>query len=142
MSRCVGQRTVEYCTDERSCEIRLLREVQPGWDLWSVGIIGPGCSQRVRHGLDMCDWRVFGEGRVGGSEEAGQTIRTLGYAVGYKRSRIELKIYDVRRTRNGSDSRLSCRNVCGTSGFTFTGYHRTLDLRLYRHPHVQPNREN
>ena len=50
MRRCVGQRTVGYCAKSESGEMLLLQVVQPGWDMWSVGMIGPDLFWRVRHG--------------------------------------------------------------------------------------------
>ena len=50
----MDQRTVGYCANQESGKIFLLRKVQPGWDLWSVGTIGPGCFGRVRHDSDVC----------------------------------------------------------------------------------------
>ena len=50
MRRCVGQYTVGYCTKSESDEMFLLQMVQPGWDLWSVGSIGPDLFWRIGHG--------------------------------------------------------------------------------------------
>ena len=70
----MGQRTVGHCANYDSGKIFLLRKVQQGWDLWSVGTIGPGCFGRVRHDSDVCGSRDFDEGRAGSREEAEQTM--------------------------------------------------------------------
>ena len=54
---CEVQHTIGYCANEHSSKIILLQMVQPEWNLWSVGIVGPQFSQRVRHGSDLYNWR-------------------------------------------------------------------------------------
>ena len=79
----MDQRTVGYCANQESGKIFLLRKVQPGWDLWSVGTIGPGCFGRVRHDSDVCvargiamkgEWAEEGK-RGSGANEKGLEVR-------------------------------------------------------------------
>ena len=66
---------IGYCANENSGELFSFPNVQPSWDLWSVGIIGPGCYRSFRHGLDVYGSRDFDEGRVGLRGEARQMKR-------------------------------------------------------------------
>lgn len=75
MNECVDQRTIGYSADEISCEGFLLPKVQPGWDLWGIGIVGPGRSPWIGHDFGVCDSGCSAEGWVSCSWEAGQTKR-------------------------------------------------------------------
>ena len=75
MRRCLGKRTVRYRAKECSSEISLLPKVHLKWDLRSVRTIGPGRYRSVGHGLDVCDSRDSGEGRVGVKRGSGTAIR-------------------------------------------------------------------
>ena len=55
-------RTIENRPDENSGEVSLLPKVQIVWDLWGVGIIGPGLF--VGHGSDVDEGERF-QPRVG-----------------------------------------------------------------------------
>ena len=49
IERRMGGCTIEYRADEESCEVCLLSEVEPVWDLGSVRIGGPGRSPVAGH---------------------------------------------------------------------------------------------
>ena len=55
MGGSVGQCTVGYCANENTRKNSLLRTVQQGRDLGSIGIVGPGSFRRVGHGSDVWD---------------------------------------------------------------------------------------
>ena len=59
----MGQRTVCYCATEKSSESPLFQTVIPGWDLWSIGMIRPGCSPRIGHDLDVRGSEDYSEER-------------------------------------------------------------------------------
>ena len=53
----IVRRTMQNRANEKPSQISLLRKVEPGRDLRSIGVIGPGLFQKVRHGSDLCGWR-------------------------------------------------------------------------------------
>ena len=75
-----GRRTIEYCTNENSCEICLFSEIERIWYFRGVGIIRPGHLRRVRHGLCLCNCN-WGKGilrrvgRGGGGIRWGKDLR-------------------------------------------------------------------
>lgn len=70
-----GGRTIEYRSDEESCEVGLLSEVQPVRDLWSIRVAGPRRSPKASH----CSGGVRPTGGVrryeGGSEGEGSGVK-------------------------------------------------------------------
>ena len=71
----MGQHTIEYRGDKKSSETVLLYKVQQKWDLWSVGVIGPGGFWRVRHGSDVYSWRKKFRWRSSGMKREGKGPR-------------------------------------------------------------------
>ena len=95
MRRCVGQPTVGYYANHYSNKNFLLHRVQPGWDLWSVGSIGPDLVWGVGHGSVVQPdgvriWRNRGDKGRGTSDFDGGDGRGSG---GYKYLKVQ---YNVR----------------------------------------------
>ena len=69
--------TVEYHAGEITGEVSLLFQVQPVWNLWGVGIIGPGLFRRIGHRSSVSK---RGDGfRQGGKCREGVGCETAGY---------------------------------------------------------------
>ena len=57
IDRCTSWHTVGYHAHELSSEDVFLQIIIPEWDLWSVGVIGPGLFRSGGHGPDVFNWR-------------------------------------------------------------------------------------
>lgn len=98
MRRRVGERTVGYCAERKSSETFLLRKVHPRWNLWGVGISGPGCSRRLRHGQGVIQG-ILVDGWVRGSETNDGDLEfpriEVQESADYKHSRTEFVMHTI-----------------------------------------------